>query len=320
MLAARSAVIRLVAALAVALVPLVGIQGTAGAVDGRCAPGDGVTVVVDYGRLRSGIDFFCDRDGGGKTVSAVMAAAGVDWQYTSGQPFVCRIEGLPGPERESCSDTPPANAYWGLFWSDSSPRWTYASQGATSQRVPNGGSVGWRFQSDGETDVPGAAPTAPKQKSASAPAPKPSSTPKPSPTPKPTPKPSPTKPARVTPPATQSPSSSASSAESATAAAGGAKSSPPKPTAKDESKPAKQRRDDERRGRGERPQQEAQEEQESVSTSADEVYEVNEPVTEPVTPVSASGGDGAPATVVALLLLAGLGTAAALVARRRRAS
>lgn len=149
------------------------------AVAGRCASGDGVTVVVDYGPLRSGLDYFCDRDGGGKTAASIMTAAGIQWQYTTGQPFVCRIQGLPSTEQESCTDTPPPNAYWGLFWSDGSPQtWTYASQGASSQRVPDGGSVGWRFQDGGDRENPGAAPTArPKASPSPQPAPKPSSEP-----------------------------------------------------------------------------------------------------------------------------------------------
>ena len=284
---------------------------------GRCPAGEGVTVVVDYGPLGGGVEIGCDLSGAGKPASVVVPEAGFTLSYVTNEPgFVCAVEQRPEPGG-SCHRTPPSTAYWGLFWSDGTPAtWTYSSEGARTLDVGRGGSIGWRFQNGGELEQPGAAPTAAKPKSAPAPAPKPSSTPKPSPTQSPT-----TRPARVTSPATQSPSSSAPVAESgATAAAGGAKSSVPKSDAADESKPANQRRERERRDRDDRPQQEAQEDRESVTTSADEVYEANEPVTEPVAPASATDGGGAPTTVVALLLLAGLGTAAALVARRRRAS
>ena len=159
-------------------VPAVAPVGTAAqAASGRCEPGTGVTVVVDFGGLGGGVPIGCDPSGGGKAASQVVPAAGFSVTYVNGQPFVCRIDGKPSADAESCQRTPPADAYWGLFWSDGeSGTWTYSSQGIASLKVPEGGSIGLRWQDGGDREQPGAAPT---------PAPKPEPKPTPTQSPKP---------------------------------------------------------------------------------------------------------------------------------------
>lgn len=305
----------LVAVLVAVLLPVLGSQ-SASAVGGRCAPGDGVTVVVDYGDKRGGIDLFCDRAGGGKTVSQVMSGAGVDWQYTSGQPFVCRIEGIPTQEQgEDCVDTPPPDAYWGLFWSDGSPQaWAYSTRGAASLRVPNGGSVGWRFQDGGDRDVPGAAPTA-----------------RPSPKPEPSPaaggsgggagpdaggaaSPEPTRA-----PASRAPGGDMSDAPSAGHAATAAK--PSKNTAANRTKRVQDVRQRPGKDRAEgRTDRAADPSRAAESADATEVTSAG---SELVQPVSGEGGGGS-STGDALLLVAaalaavGLAAVGVVTARRRR--
>jgi len=175
------------ALLALATVP----SGTATASQGRCAAGTGVTVVVDYGPM-GGVVIGCDPDGAGKSAAEVVTDAGFSLEYVSSQPgFVCRVNGHPGKADEDCADTPPSDAYWGLFWSDADPEtWAYSSEGAGSLDVPEGGSIGWRFQDGGDREVPSAPPTS----KAKSPSPHPSTSPQPagpsdaaSPTPTPTP-------------------------------------------------------------------------------------------------------------------------------------
>lgn len=178
------------AALAGALLP----TASADAASGRCPAGTGVTVVVDYGPLRDGVGLGCDPDGAGKAASEVVPAAGFPVTYVSGEPFVCRISGLPDASQESCARTPPEDAYWALFWSDGkSGTWNYSSSGVASLEVPEGGSIGWRFQDGGARENPGAPPTT----AAKSPSPEPSRDPRPTeptkppkaadPTPTPTP-------------------------------------------------------------------------------------------------------------------------------------
>jgi hypothetical protein len=132
------------------------------AASGRCTPGTGVTVVVDYGSLGRSSGIGCATNGGGQAASQSVPAAGFALTYASGQPFVCRIDGLPDATQEPCNRTPPADAYWGLFWNDGKGGgWVYSSQGAASLRVPAGGSIGWRWQDGGSRDLPGVAPNPP---------------------------------------------------------------------------------------------------------------------------------------------------------------
>src|SRR3954453_7646844 len=100
-------------ALLLGLVAAAGLAAPkAAATAGRCAPGTGVTVVVDFrgGSGGSGVQIACDPGGAGKTGNQVMQEAGFALTYVASQPgFVCRIKGLPNAQRESCQRTPPTN-------------------------------------------------------------------------------------------------------------------------------------------------------------------------------------------------------------------
>lgn len=120
---------------------------------GTCPDADGVTVIVDFNSLGGGVQGTCQTDGGGQTASTLFGAAGFPLTYAQRQPgFVCRVSGV--PTSDPCVNTSPANAYWGLWWSDGkNGRWTYSTLGATSLTIPDGGYVAFSFD-----DVDGAAP------------------------------------------------------------------------------------------------------------------------------------------------------------------
>lgn len=193
------------AALAAVLIAAAGVAGVqAPAQAAVCAPGTGNTVVVDFGALGGGKPTACVGDVGGKNAWDVVEAAGFDLEGTQRFPnFVCRVAGKPAGD--PCQNTPPNDAYWGLFWSKGDGNWIYASQGAASLEVPKGGWIGFAWQDGGERDLPGVTP-------GSAPEPTKSPTAKPSksPTAKPSVKPS-DKP--TTPAATSSTSPSAQATE-----------------------------------------------------------------------------------------------------------
>lgn len=125
---------------------------------GACADG-GVTVVVDNGSLGGGIAESCVAGGGGEKAAQLLS---VGHSLTRVQRFpgaVCKVDGLPGDA--GCVSMPPANAYWGLFWSDGSGGWTFSSTGVDALTVPNGGAVAFAWQDSSKLTDPGvAAPVA----------------------------------------------------------------------------------------------------------------------------------------------------------------
>lgn len=144
--------------------------GAAPASAATCAAGSGVSVVVDYNSLGGAVATSCVADGGGDVASSLFAAAGHSLTYAQRQPgFVCRVDGAPADD--PCVNASPADRFWSLWWSDgTSGTWTYSSQGVTSLKVPEGGSVAFSFD-----DVEGEArPSAtPPQGTAPSPSPTP---------------------------------------------------------------------------------------------------------------------------------------------------
>ncbi|HET6562385.1 MAG TPA: hypothetical protein VFG72_10955 [Marmoricola sp.] len=134
------------------------LAGTAPVAPASAPSCAGVLVVVDPGPLGGEVRDSCVRDAGG-SAAQVMADSGITVTYTEGQPFVCRIDGVPGSDREDCRGTPPGDAYWGLFWSDgTADRWRYSTLGLAALDVPAGGAVGWRFQDGTGRQEPRATP------------------------------------------------------------------------------------------------------------------------------------------------------------------
>ncbi|MGD9960906.1 hypothetical protein [Nocardioides sp.] len=161
-----------------------------------CSGAHGVTVVVDANQV-GGTQVGC-ASGGGRTATSATTAAGFALTYVQRSPgFVCRIAGVPAAD--PCVNTPPSDAYWGLFWNDGKGGgWVYASLGAGSLSVPDGGYVGWSWQGGGARTSPGVSPTPRNEPSAPA---QPTRTPTTSPTKSPT----------VAPTASSSPSATSAS-------------------------------------------------------------------------------------------------------------
>ena len=279
----------------------------------RCAPGTGVTVVVDFGPLGGGAREGCDSSGAGDAASRVVPRAGFPLTYAAGQPFVCRISGLPDASREDCADTPPADAYWAVFWSDGKRgTWTYASEGVTSLDVPAGGSIGFRFQGGGGRTNPSLPPN-----TGTAPKPEPT---KPTKAPKPTPEPAKaavTPSQSAAPTASASPSGTPSGRPAETRAADRAEKRPEKRPVKRSDEGGRARKED-RKAAAKADRRDARE---SDSGAADDEQVSAEAVAQeetPLAPASATDDGGGALTWAAggavLLLVA----AAGVLARRRR--
>ena len=143
-LAARVAVATLVATAACA------VPGAPASAAG-CPSASGVTLVVDFNELGPPNEQRCVASGGGSTAAELLEGNGFPLTYVQRQPgFVCRVSGL--PRQDPCVNTPPADAYWSLWWSDGSSRtWSYATTSAGSLEIPDGGYVALAWdQVDGD--------------------------------------------------------------------------------------------------------------------------------------------------------------------------
>jgi hypothetical protein len=125
--------------------------------------GDGVAVLAEFHQLDHPDVRVCEEQGTGSDAARLFRAAGLALTDVQRQPgFVCRVDGLPADD--PCVNTPPASAYWSLWWSDGTTgEWTYSTVSAGSLEVPAGGSVAlvWDDQTADLTPSvpPGAAAT-----------------------------------------------------------------------------------------------------------------------------------------------------------------
>lgn len=217
-----------------------GVGVPAPAVAAACPSAEGVTVVVDFNELGGGVPSVCDDDGGGKKASTLFEDSGFDLSYASRQPgFVCRVSGV--PTSDPCVNTAPANAYWGLWWSDGKTgSWSYSSLGAQSLTIPAGGYVAFSWDQSESSAAPSFTPSAHRTEPTPTPTPTPAPTSRPTPTPGPssTPKPTPSSsasqpvdPASTTAPPSPDATSAGSSTSSSTSPSATASDGSPSPGA-----------------------------------------------------------------------------------------
>jgi hypothetical protein len=140
---------------------------------------------VDFHQLGNGVHATCDADGGGEKAADQFGDVGYALTPVRTQPgFVCQVDGAP---KSSCERTPPATAYWSLWWSDGkSDTWKYASVGVGSLHVKDGGYVAlsWQkgtAQAPPRVSLPSAASSAPTTHPTSQPTSHPSGAPSSSP-------------------------------------------------------------------------------------------------------------------------------------------
>jgi len=162
--------------LVVVALAVVGLVPTSADAAGYCS-GSGVNVVVDFGALGGGIVKDCDSSGN-RNAAKAFEDTGHHLSYAQRQPgFVCRVDGV--PTTDPCFNTSPADAYWGLYWSDGTSGWKYSSVAVGSLTVPAGATVAFSWQNGGDADLPGTAPASPavSQPATTASSPRPTRTP-----------------------------------------------------------------------------------------------------------------------------------------------
>ena len=85
-----------------------------------------MTVVVDFSGVGGGVDIRCAPVSAGATGAQALSAAGFGIAGTvhDGPGFVCRIDG--GPASDPCVDTPSTSAYWSYHQAEAGGGWSYS--------------------------------------------------------------------------------------------------------------------------------------------------------------------------------------------------
>jgi hypothetical protein len=109
-----------------------------------CPAGTGVTVVVEFGSVGGGVSTTCVPDGGGDSAASLFEVHHDLTRVTRFPGAVCKVDGRPGSA--SCTNMPPSNAYWGLYWKEGAGGWKYSSEGVDSLNIPEGGAVRFAWQ------------------------------------------------------------------------------------------------------------------------------------------------------------------------------
>ncbi len=126
--------------------------GSQAGTPGACAKNAGVTVTVDFTAF-GGVEQTRCAVGAQTSGLTAMENAGFTPTGTAqyGLAFVCRIQGLPAPAQQSCTRTPPADAYWAYYHAVAGAKgWTASTVGASSYQPPLGSIEAWAF-GDGAT-------------------------------------------------------------------------------------------------------------------------------------------------------------------------
>jgi hypothetical protein len=121
-----------------------------------------INVYVDYGSLNNGTKVIGCIDAVQHTAALDLLSRSnikVDGTDKYGLQVVCRVNGLPGPKRESCSDMPPENAYWAVIIKQNktgilSSKWGWAQTGIDKVYLNPGDSLGLVFTENGDIKWP----------------------------------------------------------------------------------------------------------------------------------------------------------------------
>ncbi|MBM9465466.1 hypothetical protein JL108_18610 [Aeromicrobium sp. YIM 150415] len=147
---------RLLAAAALVLPGLVAVAAPASA-HGECEDPADIPILVDYGSLEAEQQVVCAQDAAQMTALAAITGAGLELEGTTeyGDSVVCRVEGRPGADVESCDSMPAGDSFWG-FYVGSDGAWEFAQQGVDQQILAEGDFVALAY-GDG-TAAPATAP------------------------------------------------------------------------------------------------------------------------------------------------------------------
>ena len=122
-----------------------------------------VDLYVDYGSLNNNKKVIECIDVVGKTTGLeLLKTAGYKIEGTEkyGEAVVCRLNGLPDKNQESCKSMPPEDAFWAVIIKEKSSiplftnEWGWAQKGINELQVSNGDSLGIVLSVNGELQWP----------------------------------------------------------------------------------------------------------------------------------------------------------------------
>ena len=113
------------------------VGGSAAYAHGDCVAGTDAVVVLDATELGGEERVLCAVDAVGATGLDALTAAGLEYEETSAatMPLVCRIDGLPTPEDESCEASLDGEGYWAFLVASEGGEWAYAQTGLGEHQV-----------------------------------------------------------------------------------------------------------------------------------------------------------------------------------------
>jgi len=108
----------------------------------KCGGKTGITVVVDFTKLKGKVKIGCDHKKPANGLAA-LKRAGFSYTFVPRQPgFVCTIDHRP----KKCNGA-PTSAYWSYWHAKRHGKWMYSKLGAGSYHPKPGMVEGWAFGS-----------------------------------------------------------------------------------------------------------------------------------------------------------------------------
>lgn len=122
-------------------------------------------IYVDFGSLNNNktVSYCVNGEDNANALQLAQKVVKLEGTQKYGLQVVCRVDSLPGPKEESCSDMPPEDAYWAVLVKrrsvipdpfSTTSEWNWAETGISDVYLNTGDSLGLVFVKDGKIKWP----------------------------------------------------------------------------------------------------------------------------------------------------------------------